>query len=132
MFGPMHPVARLGRVIQQLRSLTTMHTGELEGIMGALEATGQSEAAERVREYRDLHAQEVQLVLDELADVRTDIEREAQRGAGDDAVETAEAAPTDPAASSPRRARWLAEQARRSNARPLSRRVFLTQPKSQS
>ena len=132
VFGPLHPVARLGRVVQQLRSLTSMHARELEGIIGELEATGQREAAERVRAYRDLHAQEIQLVLDELADVRADMEREAKHGAEADAAEAEAAKPTDPAANSPRRARWLAEQAERSDAGPLSRRDFLTQPKSQT
>jgi hypothetical protein len=109
-----------------------MHAGELEGIIGELEATGQRAAAERVRAYRDLHGQEVRLVLDELADVRADLERESQGGAEADAAEPSAAETTDPAANSPRRARWLGEQAQRPGIGPRSRRTFLTQPRIQS
>jgi hypothetical protein len=56
-----------------------MHLGELERIIGDLDAAGQREAAERLRTYRGLHAHELQLALDELADVRADLEQEARR-----------------------------------------------------
>lgn len=74
--GPLHPVARLGRVLQQVRSFTTLHSAELEGAAAELDAAGQAELAARLRIFRDLHAQEASLIVDELADVRAELDRE--------------------------------------------------------
>jgi hypothetical protein len=74
--GPLHPVARLGRVLQQVRSFTTLHAAELEGVAAELDAAGQGELAARLRIFRDLHGQEASLILDELADVQSALDRE--------------------------------------------------------
>ena len=128
--GPLHPATRLGRVLQQIRSFTALHASELDGVAGELEAAGHGELAARLRAYRDLHAQEAGLILDELADVRADLEREARGAAttGETPRPPApSASPADPAANSPKRARWLAEQARRAE-RPVSRRDLFRRP----
>jgi hypothetical protein len=126
--GPLHPASRLGRVLQQLRSFSALHAGELESLIAQLEAAGQTELATRLGVYRDLHAQEAELIVDELADLHAELERAARAAAPPEAPDAADpaagAAPGDPAAGSPRRARWLAEQARRAE-RPVSRRGFL-------
>ena len=72
---PLHPATRLGRVLQQIGSFSTMHAAELDGIAAELDAAGQTELAARLRIYRDLHTQEAGLILDELADVRADLDR---------------------------------------------------------
>jgi hypothetical protein len=132
--GPLHPATRLGRVLQQIRSFTTLHAAELEGIVGELEAAGQTELATRLRTYRALHTQEAGLILDELVDVRAELEQEIR---GDAAVKPEPSeppsagsppSPVDPAASSPKHARWLAEQARRGE-RPVLRRELFLRPK---
>ena len=139
--GPLHPVSRIGRVLQQLRSFTTLHAAELEGVAAELDAAGQSELAARLRIFRDLHAQEAGLIVDELTDVQSALEREPDDGATSNAAAgaqdasvvsagTSAAGPAsdldrvDPAAASPKRARWLAEQARQAEEarRPRSRR----------
>jgi hypothetical protein len=184
----MHPVTRLGRVLQQVRSFTSLHASELEGLAAELEAAGQGELAARLRVFQGLHSQEAGLILDELADVRAEMDREmpltprpplpcagegeprrssgAERGEGEPVGaslaapaggETAaremvgglretlgeereiaggaspaptggEASLVDPAANSPKRARWLAEQARQAEEarRPRSRRDLFT------
>jgi hypothetical protein len=126
----MHPVTRLGRVLQQVRSFTTLHASELDGLAAELEVAGQSGLAARLRVFQGLHIQEAGLILDELADVQADLDREA--GTGEAATSVPESAAgqtpdrtlTDPAANSPKRARWLAEQARQAEEarRPRSRR----------
>ena len=132
--GPLHPVTRVGRVLQQIRSFTTLHAAELDGVAGELEAAGHAELAARLRTYRDLHTQETGLILDELADVRGDLEQQAQSSAAPNPAAPEQPAPgsspthTDPAANSPKRARWLAEQARQAE-RPLSRRDLFLRPK---
>jgi len=149
--GPLHPVTRLGRLLQQIRSFTTLHVSELEGVAAELESAGQTELAARLRIFRDLHAQEAGLILDELADVQTGLDREAGVGGPaepDQSVQQVESqssvtedprlrAPesrsvgldpdpstVDPAVNSPKRARWLAEEARKAEEarRPRSRR----------
>jgi hypothetical protein len=132
--GSLHPSTRLGRVLQQIRSFATLHAAELDGVAGELEAAGQAELATRLRAYRDLHTQEAGLILDELVDVQADIEPEARNDAAakPEPSEPPPAGPSpspvDPAASSPKRARWLAEQARRAE-RPVSRREIFLRPK---
>lgn len=58
----------------------------------------------QMRAFRELHAQELQLILDELADI---------------AASAGDSAPVGDASTSPKRAKWLAEQEERQQ---LSRR----------
>ena len=53
----MHPVTRLGRVIQQLRSFGDLHASELEMMAVALDAAGAADLAQRLRAYRDVQRQ---------------------------------------------------------------------------
>jgi hypothetical protein len=131
--GPLHPATRLGRVLQQIRSFTTLHAAELDGVAGELEAAGQTELATRLRAYRDLHTQEAGRIIDELTDVRAELETEARSDASTKPEPSepppvgSPPSPTDPAAASPKRARWLAEQARHTQ-RPRSRRDLFLRP----
>jgi hypothetical protein len=138
---PLHPATRLGRVLQQIASFSTMHAAELEGVAAELEVAGQSELAARLRIYSDLHTQEAGLIIDELADVRSVLDRPAPADpppspeASPQSGLTAPSARPDPAASSPKRARWLAEQAEQARQsaeaaqRPRSRRDLFHHPK---
>ena len=67
-------------------------------------ATRVARLEQQIRAFKELHATELGLILDELASL-----------------------PADPAAASPKRAKWLAEEARKEEERraPLSRREFL-------
>lgn len=127
-----HPITRLGRVRQQLRVFAGLHAAELDGVVAELEAAGVAEPAARLKAYRDLHAQEAGMILEELADLCAELEVEAHRAGGVDAplaqarAEDPATTAADPGASSPRRARWLAEQARRDEPQAISRRGFLT------
>jgi hypothetical protein len=117
----MHPVTRLGRVIQQLRSFGSLHANELEGMAQELDVAGAREIAVRLRAYRDVQRDEAQMVVDELVDIQSDLVSSAA------AIEPQPAAPADPhdpAANSPRRAKWLAEQAAEAERlrQPVSRR----------
>jgi len=117
----MHPVTRLGRVIQQLRSFGELHSGELEALAMELEAGGSADVAARVRIYRDMQRDEAAMVTEELVDIQGGIE---------EALPAPEA-PTvghDPAVNSPRRAKWLAEQAAEAERlkAPMSRRELLS------
>ena len=116
----MHAVTRLGRVIQQLRSFGDLHASELEAMAVDLEAAGAPEVAERLRMYRDVQRDEGQIVVDELVD----IQNEAAAAVQEALPPTADM--HDPAVSSPRRARWLAEQAAEAERlkQPFSRRDF--------
>jgi hypothetical protein len=113
----MHAVTRLGRVIQQVRSFGDLHAGELEAMALELDAAGASDAATRLRIYRDVQRDEAQMVVDELVDIQADIAASAP------AAEEV-AVGSDPAVNSPRRARWLAEQAAEAERlkAPMSRR----------
>lgn len=138
---PLHPSTRLGRVLQQLASFSTMHAAELEGIAAELDAAGQTELAARLRIYRDLHTQEAGLLRDELADVQSDLERPPPADPSPDTESVSppvladSSARLDPAAGSPKRARWLAEQAEQArqaveaDQRPRSRRDLFQRPK---
>lgn len=116
-FPPMHPVTRLGRVIQQLRSFGDLHAGELEGLAAELPA----ETAARVRIYRDVQRDEASMVIDELVDIQASIADSAPP------PPASELTGHDPALNSPRRARWLAEQAAEAERlkQPMSRRDLL-------
>ena len=91
---------RLRRLEQQIRSFKELHTTEV------------SDLAQKLQAITKMHADELQLILDELADIASEVTTEAPTASG-----------ADPAASSPKRARWLAEQERKS--KPLSRRELL-------
>lgn len=74
---------------------------------------------QQIRAFKELHATELQLILDELTDIAAQVEAEkADTSAPATAVD-----PADPAAASPKRAKWLAEQERK--AAPKSRRELL-------
>jgi len=94
---------RLRRLEQQIRSFKELHTTEV------------SDLARKLEMMTKLHADELQLILDELADIAAE--------ATPPASTEPRAEATDPAARSPKRAKWLAEQERKT--RPLSRRELL-------
>jgi hypothetical protein len=124
-FPPMHPVTRLGRVIQQLRSFGELHASELEALAAELDTTSAADTAARLRVYRDIQRDEAQMVVDELVDLQTEMATTDPSEVAP-AAAVAPAGPSDPAINSPRRARWLAEQAAEEERRrqPLSRRDF--------
>lgn len=74
---------------------------------------------QQIRAFKELHASELQLILDELTDITSEVASESQPQATEAPTESA----VDPAAASPKRGKWLAEQERKS--RPLSRRELL-------
>lgn len=80
---------------------------------------------QQIRAFSKLHASELQLILDELTDISKQLEDEkaAASVSSDPAAVTPDVDPSDPAASSPKRAKWLAEQERKSA--PRSRRELL-------
>jgi hypothetical protein len=80
---------------------------------------------QQIRAFSKLHASELQLILDELTDISKQLEDEkaAASAASGPAADTTKVDPTDPSASSPKRAKWLAEQERK--AAPKSRRELL-------
>ena len=122
--GALHPATRLARAVQQLRSFVQLHGQELGQLANEL-AEQQPELAARLCVYRDLQAQESGLLLDELVDLQRDLEQAAQ-ASGDGEVETA-LAPSpnvDPAAGSPKRAAWLAEQSQWANQPRARRSLF--------
>lgn len=84
---------------------------------------------QQIRAFKELHATELSLILDELGSLRAELAGLASPPVADATpVEpVATATPTDPAAASPKRAAWLAEQQRKEQERqaPLSRRELL-------
>jgi hypothetical protein len=121
----MHPVTRLGRVIQQLRSFGDLHASELETMAATLDQAGAAELAQQLRAYRDVQRDEATMVVDELTDIQNDMMATAQPSAPLELPSAAApGAAQDPAANSPRRAQWLAEQAAEEERlkQPLSRR----------
>ena len=76
---------------------------------------------QQVRVFKELHQSELQIILDELTDIAKQVD--AERVASAPPTQPTDADPDDPAASSPKRAKWLAEQERR--AAPKSRRELL-------
>ena len=117
-FPPNHPVTRVGRVTQQLRSFADLHAGELEGMAAELDTAGSAELAGRLRAYRDIQRDEAAMVVDELVDIQQDMIAATTQPPLD--------VPPggDPAANSPRRAKWLAEQEAEAERlrQPMSRR----------
>ena len=84
---------------------------------------------QQIRAFKELHASELGLILDELAALRSEIASLAApaRPAADPAGSSDTVDPADPAAASPKRAKWLAEERRREELRkaPLTRREML-------
>lgn len=109
---------RLQRLDQQIRAFRGLHVAEV------------SDLAQRLHVIAGLQADELQLILDQLADIAGELAAQ-QRTQGDRGSGAAGPSPTDPvppgdpAANSPKRARWLAEEERRARADPVSRRELL-------
>jgi hypothetical protein len=78
---------------------------------------------QQIRAFRELHSNELQLILDELTDIAKQVDDEKAAENALTAPSDSAADPDDPAASSPKRAKWLAEQERK--AAPKSRRELL-------
>jgi hypothetical protein len=97
---------RLQRLEQQIRAFRELHTREIAHLATTLNAP-------KLDTIGRLQADELQLILDQLADIVADLTPKE--------LPTATAA--DPAAASPKRAQWLAEQERKSA--PRSRRELL-------
>ena len=76
---------------------------------------------QQVRVFKELHQSELQIILDELTDIAKQVD--AERAAAASPAPARDVDPDDPAASSPKRAKWLAEQANK--AAPKSRRELL-------
>jgi len=76
---------------------------------------------QQIRAFRELHQSELQIILDELTDIARQVD--AEKAAKSAAASPVDATDADPAASSPKRAKWLAEQERK--AAPKSRRELL-------
>jgi hypothetical protein len=74
---------------------------------------------QQIRAFKELHASELQLILDELSDITSEVESQSEPAATEASAQIA----ADPAAGSPKRAKWLADQERKSG--PLSRRELL-------
>ena len=117
----MHPVTRLGRIIQQLRSFGDLHANELEMMALDLDAASATDVASRLRAYRDVQRDEASMVVQELVDIRDDMAAAAQP---EDVPRLPPTEGHDPAVNSPRRAKWLAEQAAEAERlrQPVSRR----------
>ena len=79
---------------------------------------------QQIRSFKELHASELGLILDELASLRADL---AAMAPPPPSAAEPSATPVDPAASSPKRAAWLAEQQRKEDERkaPKTRRELL-------
>ena len=118
---------RLARLEQQIRSFRELHVAEV------------ADLAKKLGTLAQLHADELQLVLDELAEVAREVAaRRATAGRPESGAAAATAAPHpgapaasvaaplgDPAAGSPKRAAWLAEEELRARPAPVSRRELL-------
>ncbi len=102
--------ARLRRLERQISAFREMHVREV------------SELADRLAAVAKLHGDELQLILDETRDIAAQIEEATVVDEVGPADGGTAATPGDPAASSPKRARWLAEQQRRSH---ITRRDLL-------
>lgn len=110
--------SRLQRLEQQIRAFKELHVREV------------SDLAQRLHVIAQLQADELQLILDQLADIAGELaaqqRTQGERGSGAAGPSSTDPVPPgDPAANSPKRARWLAEQARRARADPVSRRELL-------
>ena len=93
-------------------------------------ATKVARLEQQISAFKELHATELGLILDELAALRAELAALTPAAPDADAAArpmSAPATPIDPAAASPKRAQWLADEARKEEQRnaPLSRREFL-------
>jgi hypothetical protein len=77
---------------------------------------------QQVRVFKELHQSELQIILDELTDIARQVDEE-KAAEGAPGAGAAPVDPSDPAAASPKRAKWLAEQEKK--AAPKSRRELL-------
>jgi hypothetical protein len=75
---------------------------------------------QQIKAFKELHQNELQIILDELTDIAQQVDAEK---AAESATNASHIDPADPAASSPKRAKWLAEQEKRTA--PKSRRELL-------
>jgi hypothetical protein len=77
---------------------------------------------QQIRAFKELHATELGIILEELGALRGELIAMKAQSSDAPAVD-----PRDPAAGSPKRAAWLAEQERkeREKQEPLSRRELL-------
>ena len=75
---------------------------------------------QQIRAFRELHSSELQIILDELSDISRQVESEKTVDPNA-AVSVIDAA--DPGAASPKSAKWLAEQEKKTA--PKSRRELL-------
>lgn len=100
---------RLTRLEQQIRSFRALHVSEI------------GDLAKQLQTLVTIHADELQLVQDELSQILAEV---AARRAGGSVSALPDLPPSDdPAANSPKRAAWLAaEEQRRA---PKSRRELL-------
>jgi hypothetical protein len=101
-----------------------LHANELEMMAADLDATGATDLAARLRAYRDIQRDEATMVVGELEDVQTDMINAAPPTQPADPAPAAAGVPGDPAANSPKRAKWLAEQEAEAERlrQPVSRR----------
>jgi hypothetical protein len=76
---------------------------------------------QQIRAFRELHQSELQIILDELTDIARQVD--AEKAAKSAPASPVDATDADPAAGSPKRAKWLAEQEKK--AAPKSRRELL-------
>jgi hypothetical protein len=74
---------------------------------------------QQIRAFKELHSSELQIILDELSDITSELTPPREPSADEPAAAHA----PDGGAASPKRAKWLAEQERK--AQPMSRREFL-------
>ncbi len=84
-FGPLHPVTRLRRLQQQVRSFAGLHAAELSALAHELREDGHEGHAARLTAFQVLHDQEAALVLEELTDLASDL----AAGAGPSSPESA-------------------------------------------
>jgi hypothetical protein len=102
--SPERLATRLRRLDQQIRAFKDLHVAELQQLAQKQEAIAK------------LHADELELILEQVSDIVAEIEAPK--------LPAAPAGPSDdPASGSPKRAAWLAEQRRA--AEPVSRRDLL-------
>lgn len=107
--GDQRLAERLTRLEQQIRSFRALHVSEV------------GDLAKQLQTLVTIHADELQLVQDELSQILAEIV--ARRADGTTSAQRDLPPQGDPAANSPKRAAWLAaEELRRS---PKSRRELL-------
>ena len=96
-----------------------------EGLRAKLE-TRVARLEQQIRAFKELHATELGLILDELSSLRAEL-ASLKQSPSEAPVPAPAANASDPAAASPKRAAWLAEEERKERERqaPLSRRELL-------